>query len=478
MKIGPTLTAREMVEGFRKGTFSPVEMLDFLLKRIDVLDPVLNSFYLTSAQEARRMAEASSSRWRRGEPLSQLDGVPTSIKDALSSVGHPSYRGSLAHSADRQHFNVDAPTVARMREAGMVFLGKTTMPDFGIFASGLSSKHGITRNPWDLTKTPGGSSAGTAASIAAGLNPLAVGTDIVGSIRLPASFCGIFGFKPSQGRVPYHFPNSPSLVAGPMARSVDDAALLMNIISQPDSRDFSALPFEHIRYDLVLSESVVSPRIGFIRDLGFGGLPDPEVIGSVSHAVEKLRGTGLRITDLDVSFSEDDLRAAERFYKARARAELVQFPEDRRKSASVLSEWSAEAEGQTAVDLYRDFNRLQSMRERTAALIADFDFLILPSVHVPAFEADAPGLPHGRLFEPWINSFLFNLSEQPASSSPCGLTKAGLPIGLQIVGRRFADIDVFRLSKIVEDVFGWRKTLDEMTDNLPTRKEAPWVEKQ
>ncbi|MES5047741.1 amidase [Rhizobium nepotum] len=464
-----TLTATEMTEGYRKKTFSPVEITEAALRRIEALDPALNSFYLTTADEARKMASESSARWMGGQPLSLLDGVPTSIKDALPSAGSPSYRGSVAHSADQQRFDVDAPSVARMREAGMVFLGKTTMPDFGIFASGLSSKHGVTRNPWDITKTPGGSSAGTAVSIAAGLNPLAVGTDIVGSIRLPASFCGIFGFKPSQGRVPYYFPNSPALVAGPMARSVHDAALLMNIISQPDGRDFTALPFDNMRYDLVLREAFTSARIGFIRNLGFGTMPDSEVLGTVSTAVEMLRKEGFLVQDLDVSFSPDDLRAGERFYKARARSELSDFAADRRAAATVVSDWSLEAESLTAIDLYRDFNRLQSMRARAAALIEGFDFLILPSVHVPPFLADTPGLLPGRLFEAWINSFLFNLTEQPASSSPCGLTANGLPVGLQIVGHRFADADVFRLSKIVEDLFEWRKVLDKMTDKLLTR---------
>lgn len=461
-----TLTATEIGESFANRSLSPIEVTDALLDRIAVLNPALNAFYLTNEDEARQQARESEERWMKGAPLSALDGVPTSIKDALPSKGSPSYRGSAAHSAEQESFDVDAPSVARMREAGMVFLGKTTMPDFGIFASGLSSKHGVTRNPWDLSKTPGGSSAGTAASIAAGLNPVAVGTDIVGSIRLPASFCGIFGFKPSQGRVPYYFPNNPSLVAGPMARTVSDAALLMNVIAKPDARDFTALPYNAVRYDAVLRSDLVSAKFGYISDLGFGTQPDTEVVEVVADGVRRLEEAGFSAHQISHTFSADDMRAAERFYKSRARAEFMQFAEARRDAATVISDWSREAEDMTAVQLYKDFNHLQRMRARTVAMIAEFDFLVLPTVHIPAFDANQAGLSGGRLFEPWINNFLFNLSEQPASSVPCGLTRSGLPIGLQIVGRRYHDEDVFKLSKVVEGLFDWRKLLDEMTKNL------------
>lgn len=461
-----TLTAKEIGESFANRSLSPIEVTGALLDRIELLNPALNAFYLVGEEEARQQARDSEDRWMKGAPLSALDGVPTSIKDALPSKGSPSYRGSAAHSAEQESVHVDAPSVARMREAGMVFLGKTTMPDFGIFASGLSSKHGVTRNPWDLTKTPGGSSAGTAASIAAGLNPVAVGTDIVGSIRLPASFCGIFGFKPSQGRVPYYFPNSPSLIAGPMARTVSDAALLMNVIAKPDARDFTALPYDAVRYDEVLQSDLLSAKIGYISDLGFGSQPDIEVVKAVGDGARRLKEAGFSVHQISHTFSGDDMRAAERFYKSRARAEYMQFAKDRRDAAAVISDWSREAEDMTAVDLYKDFNHLQRMRGRTVAMIADFDFLVLPTVHIPAFDANQAGLSGGRLFEPWINNFLFNLSEQPASSVPCGLTQNGLPIGLQIVGRRYHDEDVFKLSKVAEGLFDWRKILDDMTKKL------------
>jgi len=442
------MTAREMLEGYRLRRFSPVDVIRDTYRRIGRLNPLLNAFYLLDEAGAVAAARASEERWQRGAPLGLLDGIPTSIKDSLPWMGTPTYRGSAASVPETS--NGDAPAVARLREAGAIFLGKTTMPDFGILASGLSSKHGITRNPWNTQHTTGGSSSGAAASIAAGLNPVAIGTDIVGSIRLPASFCGIFGFKPSQGRVPYYFPNSPSLVAGPMARTVEDAVLLMAVIAAPDARDFTALPAAGVDYRSRVTGDVSGARIGVIGDLGFGILTDPEVLAKVEAATRLLEREGCRTTPLSAQFNADDLRLAERFYKVRCRTELNACPAERRDQATIISAWSAEAERWSAVEFYGIFNALQRLRERATHLIDGFDFLILPTVHRAAFEAGFPGFSETRLFEPWANTFLFNLTEQPASSINCGLTAAGLPIGLQIVGRRFDDLGVLQLSRACE----------------------------
>ena len=268
------MTAAELSAGYAAKRFSPAEITDALLRRTRDLNPALNALYTVDGERAMAAARASEARWVKGASLGPLDGVPTTIKDALPSVGDPGYRGSAAYAGDPVA-TADAPAVARMREAGMVFLGKTTMPDFGILASGTSSKHGVTRNPWRTDRTPGGSSAGAAASVAAGLAPVAVGTDIVGSIRLPASFTGLFGFKPSQGRVPYYVPNSPSLVAGPLARTVQDAALLMNVIAQPDGRDYTSLEYNRTDYAALLTRPVQGATIAVMTGLDFGIVPEP-----------------------------------------------------------------------------------------------------------------------------------------------------------------------------------------------------------
>jgi aspartyl-tRNA(Asn)/glutamyl-tRNA(Gln) amidotransferase subunit A len=446
-----SMSAGELLAGYRLRRFSPVDVVLQLSERIGRLQPELNAFYLLDKSGSLAAARESERRWYRGAPIGLLDGVPSSAKDALALTGTPVYRGSAA--SEPKTSDSDAPVIARMREAGAIFLGKTTMPDFGILASGLSSQHGVTRNPRNVAYTPGGSSAGTAAAIAAGLHPLAVGTDIVGSIRLPASFTGIFGFKPSQGRVPYYFPNSPALVAGPMARTVADAAVLMSVIAAPDARDFTSLPPASCPYHERLEVDLSGARVGILADLGFGLEADAEVLATVTSSAALLQRAGLRLSTMATRFEPNELRTAERFYQARCRAELNSCPAERRSAASIIEAWSAPAEAMNAVQLYGVFNELQRLREKAYRLIEAVDFIVLPTVARPAFRAELPGFTSAQLFEPWSNAFLFNLTEQPASSVPCGVTSSGLPIGLQIVGRRFDDLGVLQLSRLCERLF-------------------------
>ena len=460
------MTAAAMSAGYAARTFSPVEITTGLLQRTRMLNLELNALYTIEDDRAMVAARASEARWAVGAPLSPLDGVPTTIKDALPSVGDASYRGSAAYVGDDPVAQTDAPVVARMREAGMVFLGKTTMPDFGILASGTSSKHGVTRNPWRMDRTPGGSSAGAAASVAAGLAPLVVGTDIVGSIRLPASFTGLFGFKPSQGRVPYYVPNSPSLVAGPMARNVRDAALLMNVISQPDSRDYTALEPNGIDYAAALQTSPQGATIAVLTDLGFGLQPEPEVIAAVTRAAAMLCDAGHKLVWREAAFTQADLRVAERFYKIRCRAEFRAAPAERQSQAPVIGAWTAEVDSMSATDAYQAFSALERLRERAARLIDGCDYLVLPSVPTLAFPAEQPSYAADAMFGPWANTFLFNLTGQPASSVPCAVSAEGLPIGLQIVGRRFADASVFALSAACEALLPMQDTLREVIVRL------------
>jgi Asp-tRNA(Asn)/Glu-tRNA(Gln) amidotransferase A subunit family amidase len=445
-----TATATELLRAYRARTISPVDVVETALRRIEQLDPDLNTFYEVHADAALRAARESEARWQAGCPLGLLDGVPTSTKDALLTKGSPTYRGSAANDADQKTWTVDAPCVARMKEHGAIILGRTTMPDFGMLASGASSKHGVTRNPWDLSRTPGGSSAGAAASIAAGINPIAVGTDIVGSIRLPASFCGLFGHKPSQGRVPYYYPSSPSMVAGPMARTVEDAALLMNVISLPDARDFTALPYDAADYLATLDENVPKARLGLLLKIGLGSEPDPEVLAIVERAAREFSRLGLEIHEVRTPFRAGDEKPVEDFYRVRCYTEFQQYAPERRRQAPVIERWTSRAAAMDAATLYRAYLTILQLRERTLHMMDDFDFLILPSVPVPAFAAELPGLDDERIFDPWVNTFLFNLTEQPAASIGCGFTTAGLPVGLQIVGRRFDDLGVFRLARAFE----------------------------
>jgi aspartyl-tRNA(Asn)/glutamyl-tRNA(Gln) amidotransferase subunit A len=447
-------TAVELLRAYRARTLSPVEVVETSLRRIERLDPDLNAFYEVHAETARQAARESGARWQAGTPRGLLDGVPTSTKDALLTKGSPTYRGSAANDADQKTWDIDAPCVARLKEHGAVILGRTTMPDFGMLASGASSKHGVTRNPWDRTRTPGGSSAGASASIAAGINPVAVGTDIVGSIRLPASFCGLVGHKPSQGRVPYYFPSSPCMVAGPMARTVKDTALLLNVISLPDARDFTALPYDGVDYVAALEGDVAKARVGLLLDIGLGPEADAEVVTLVEQAARHFATFGCAVQPVTTPFRRGDERPVEDFYRVRCYTEFQQYAPERRRQAPVIERWTARAATMDAVALYRAYLTTLQLRERTLQMMDGLDFLLLPAVPVPPFAAELPGLDQDRIFDPWVNTFLFNLTEQPAASIGCGFTSAGLPVGLQIVGRRFDDIGVLRIARAYERARG------------------------
>src|ERR1700736_5036569 len=282
------LSAVDLLAGFRAKQFSPSEVLEDVLAHIAVWEPHIKALYAFDPDGARTVAKASTERWQKGEPTGALDGVPVTIKDNIATKGVPVPLG--AASVKLVPATVDAPPAARLRKAGAVIFSKTTMPDYGMLSSGLSSFHPLTRNPWDLSKNPGGSSAGAAAGVAAGYGPLHIGTDIGGSIRLPAGWCGVFGLKPSLGRVPTD-PPYIGRVAGPMTRSVSDAALLMSVLSQPDERDHMSLP--HQSWDwLSLDRDVRGLRLGLMLDAGCGLAVDPQVRAAVETAAGAFAAAG------------------------------------------------------------------------------------------------------------------------------------------------------------------------------------------
>src|SRR3954471_17419833 len=289
-----SLSAAQLLEAYRKHQLSPVDVARAVLERIEKLNPVLNAFNLVS-DRAIEDAKASEARWMAGQPKGLLDGVPVSIKDLLVTKGWPTMRGSKTVDA-KGPWNDDAPAVARLREHGAVLLGKTTTPEFGWKGVTDSPLTGITRNPWNPAKTPGGSSGGAAAAVAAGMGPLAVGTDGGGSIRIPCSFTGLFGIKASFGRVPA-WPLSPfGTVAhvGPITRTVADAALMLNVLALPDARDWHALPYEPRDWRTGLEDGVRGLRIAFSPDLGYAKV-DAEVAQIVRQAVEVFTDLGANV---------------------------------------------------------------------------------------------------------------------------------------------------------------------------------------
>ncbi|PUE18207.1 amidase [Limnohabitans sp. MMS-10A-160] len=453
-------TAHELVQLYRTGQASPVEATQAVLSRIDRINPKINAFCLVDAKSALASARASEARWQAhrstGAPVGELDGVPTSIKDLILTQGWPTLRGSRTVDP-QQPWDVDAPATARLREAGAVLLGKTTTPEFGCKGETNSPATGITRNPWNLNHTPGGSSGGAAAAVAAGLGPLAVGTDGAGSVRIPAAFCGNVGLKPSFGRVPA-YPLSPfGSVAhlGPHTLSVRDAAMMMNVLKKPDARDWTSLPPEASDYTVGLEDGIRGLRIAYSPTLGYAHNVHPDIAAAVDQAVQKLKDLGAHVEQVDPGFDDPlDITTGLWFLGAHtvwsglsAEQQAVADP-DFRAEAQLGAQLSAQ--------------QIQQLHQRRGVLgshmrqfMQRYDLLVTPSVSIPAFEARPAGTvtmdPVSMLgWTPF--SYPFNLTQQPAITVPCGLTKAGLPMGLQIVGPMFGDALVLRAARAYESV--------------------------
>jgi aspartyl-tRNA(Asn)/glutamyl-tRNA(Gln) amidotransferase subunit A len=444
------LSATELVDAYRKKTLSPVDVTRAVLARIEKLNPVLNAFCLVS-ENALEEARASEARWTAGQPRGLLDGVPVSIKDIILTKGWPTLRGSKTVDP-RGPWNDDAPATARLREHGAVILGKTTTPEFGWKGVTDSPLTGITRNPWNTAKTPGGSSGGAAAAVASGMGPLAVGTDGGGSIRIPCSFTGLFGIKPSFGRVPA-WPLSPfGTVAhvGPMTRTVTDAALMLNVLAQPDARDWHALPYDARDWRMGLDGGVEGLRIAYSPDLGYARV-DAEVRKIIDDAVAVFSELGANVERKDPGFADPaPIFTAHWFSGA---AFLMKGVKNQELVDPGLREVAAQGAKITAEQLLEAQMKRGALGLHMNLFHRDYDLLLTPTLSIAAFDAGKE-VADKMLQERWTDwtpfSFPFNLTQQPAASIPCGLTKAGLPVGLHLVGPRYADALVLRAARAFE----------------------------
>jgi len=446
-------SAVSLLDLYHKWAASPVEVTRFLLERLDTLQPKINAFCIVDRDGALAAARESEERWRRGQPKGRLDGVPVTIKDLMLMRGFPTLRGSRLVDPD-QDWSEDAPAVARLREAGAVILGKTTTPEFGWKALGDSPLTGITRNPWDLSRTPGGSSAGAAAACAAGIGPLHLGSDGAGSIRIPAAFTGIFGLKPSFGRVPAYPLSAMGLLAhlGPMARTVPDAALMLTVLSQPDHRDSYALPPEKTDWLDGIEDGVSGWRIAYSPTLGYAKV-DPEIADAVTKAVRQFETLGATVDEVDTIFPSPR-EALFTLWAAGAAKLLDAYSQDKLELIDPgLLATAAEGKRISILDyLGADLVRTE-LGKQMAAFHQKYDLLLIPMMPIPALPV-AQDLNDPATERHWIDwspfSYPFNMTRQPAASIPCGVTRAGLPVGLQIVGPLYADARVLRAARAFE----------------------------
>jgi len=450
------LSAVDLIAGFRARQFSPSEVLEDVLSHIAAFEPHIKALYAFDPEAARAAAKASTERWHNDQPMGPLDGVPATIKDNIATKGVPVPLG--AATTKLVPAAVDAPPAARLREAGAVIFAKTTMPDYGMLSSGLSSFHPLTRNPWDLRQNPGGSSSGAGAAGAAGYGPLHLGTDIGGSLRLPACWCGLVALKPSLGRIPID-PPYVGRVAGPMTRTVDDAALMMSVLSRPDRRDGMSLPPDSINWK-ALDKPVRKLRIGLMLDAGVGQALEPEVRAVAVKAAGAFESAGAVITEVKGILTREMLDGLDNFWRARMWDDLSRLtPAERGKTLPYILNW-AEAGGRlSGVDVVRGFNATMAIRAAAAKLFSEIDYVISPVSPVVKFAAElaAPLNDPDKPFEHICYTVPWNMSENPAASINGGYDSDGFPIGVQIVGRRFDDIGVLAMAKAFESLRGPQK---------------------
>ncbi|MDP6346317.1 MAG: amidase, partial [Alphaproteobacteria bacterium] len=423
-------TVADLLRAYRRGQVTPTAVAEAALARIRSLEPTLNAFQLLDEAGALEAAAAADARWAEGRPLGPLDGVPLTIKDIVATKGWPTLSGSRTVDGNGP-WDVDAPSVARLREGGAVILGKTTTPEFGWKGMTDSPLAGTTRNPWDPAHTPGGSSGGAAAALAAGIGAIAHGTDGGGSIRIPANYCGLFGIKPTYGRVP-HAPNDRAFATlscnGPIARTVEDAALMLNVISQPDDRDWRALPPDGRDYRIGLDDGVRGLRLAYAPELGWAEVA-AEVLAATEAAVDLLADLGAVVERVGPLI--EPLRPRfENYWLAGFATRVRDLSEEKRELLDPdfrpLAEAGLQVEMAEFLDLEADRTRLGVELQ---AVHRGHDLLLTPTQ--PTSPPTVETRYHSPEFDRWRHAVPFtvpfNLTGQPAASLPCAVSESGLP---------------------------------------------------
>ena len=447
--------AARLAELYRTGAADPVIVLDVVRARAKYVDTLTNAVAVFDDGFARRAAEDSAERWRHGAPLGPLDGVPVSIKDSFPMRGLKRWHGSAIHD-DLPPSTIDGAPVRRLREAGAVLFAKTSMPDFGMLGAGVSSQFGVVRNPWDLSGNPGGSSSGSGVLVASGAGPLSLGTDVAGSVRIPAALCGLVGVKPTQGRIAY---DPPKLLgsAGPLARTVADARALLDVVGHPDASDHLSLPRGSSEstgkhYRIAGLEVAVAPLSGH------AGVVDAEVAEAVEAQVEVLARAGAQITRLDAPIvSAEDTRLYWDVLLVRSLPELLDAPEESwGVLPPVLLDRMLEHRDVPAVEQVRRERRMEQLRARIAGVVDRFDHVLTPVLPVIGWPAEevAPDISSGHAMH-LIFTWPYNLTGAPAATVPVARSRSGMPIGVQLTGRHHRDSQLLSVLEHLESSRGF-----------------------
>ena len=447
-----SLSGTELRTRYAARSLSPVEVLTAVTQVADEREPELNAYWVRSTETALLEARASERRWAEREPLGPIDGIPVTLKENIARAGVPMPAGHAGAEPVVPRHN--SPIADRISESGGVVVGSTVMPDWGMLSSGVSSRHGITRSPWDPRWTTGGSSAGAGAAAAAGYAPLHVGTDIGGSIRLPGTWLGLATLKPSAGRVPLEAPYL-GRVAGPLARSVDDATLLLSVIARPDPRDWTALPPEALDLTLGRVPDVSALRVGILLDAGCGMPVNPEVASAVGQVADAFASAGARIEPMSPFMTPSLLADLDLFWRVRSWGDFTALkPEGQSRVLPFIQRWVRGGADATGADVMRCYQQIMEIQRLTVAATEVHDIVISPVAPDVAFPAEWPmpfgendrGMAHIGFTAP------YNMSGQPAATVNCGFTSDGKPIGVQIGGRRFDDVGVLQVARWYESV--------------------------
>jgi len=429
-------TATELSSLYQAGTASPVTVAEQVLAKIERLNPALNAFCFLDPATTLAQAQASEQRRRQHQPLSALDGVPVAVKDSILTQGWPTLHASLTVDPD-QFWPYDAPAVARLREAGAVFVGKTTMSEFGSTEHHSNSlRYGNVCNPWNLSHTPGGSSGGSASAVAAGMVPVALGTDFIGSIAVPSAFCGVFGMRPSNGRVS-QWPVDPLELSavGPMARSINDIALIMNIITKPDVRDGTCLPYSYVDYTQIFNNSFHGKRVACITSIK-GAEVNTEIIKYLEFQKSQIDFISL---DFDIALETLNKLAESKFLH-----QWLNIPKEHRHLAgrevqrkAVLAHRPDHVHAQ----LINRHKLISQMRE----IMQSYDVLIGPAID-PNRQTDLTDQ-----ISPL--SVFFSITKQPTITVPIGLDHDGMPQSVMIAGAMHDDIGILQVANAIAKQF-------------------------